>query len=889
MYRCYAFLCCLCVSLALMAQTSWRLTNYDDRADAPDDITGILQDQRGLLWVASYNGLYRYDGYEWRNYKSYSGDGTRLRSNYIKHLYVSCQGNLWCLIDGHAILFDMKTYRFVDVLADYEHGTGQQLVITKIRTLRNGSTWFLTKDGILLTISSDMSKKVIRVLEDQIDDDTNISDDKDGTTWIVTPRCIYRYDGHRLKRQQKFPNTDRPATRKPQASNVDTLNLPIAPEDYHFTDAKGNIWFLHDKQFMQLSFEKQHYQRFPLPGPGMIRCAMKDDRNRLWLSDKTNGYLMVYSPSRQLLGYLGADGRLSVTARPFGAVAYCMLQDRNGTIWMGTQANGLCRLRETGDGEFTVSFFTPDNSTLNDSKIYHLAEDRQGRIWIATDTGGPNCIVRTQEDQPHIVNDNNELKGYLPDYCHKVYVILPTHDNHLLVGTAAGLYVADIRGRQLKDVVFKEHQREAQRSKSLGSSNVGSLAETADHRLFVGTQGGGVNEILTKDLMADKLEFRHYNEANGLSSDLPKALFYSDGSLWIVSEDQLAELHEEGDQLNSYSAIGHKKQNFTNMIPVLLETDQWLIGMENDAIVVCLSDLKQRGYVPPIVVTGVDIEGGDIGFVPQQSDTIVLAPGQRNVSITFAALDYSSQQNISYAFRMGEKLPWNYIGSGGHSVTLANLEPGTYILTLRSTNSDGLWMDNYHEVTIIVKPTFWQTGWAKLLIAVIILTIAAVIACTLLYIRRIKRQQRETMEAYLAMIEVRESEGVKVRESKGEEVREKTHPTPQLSPDDEAFMKRLMAYIEANISNADASPEDMACATATSRSNLNRKVNRLVGMSPMELMREARLRKAYQLLEENQMSINDIAYACGFSDPKYFSKCFKQATGQTPKQYKDSI
>lgn len=102
-------------------------------------------------------------------------------------------------------------------------------------------------------------------------------------------------------------------------------------------------------------------------------------------------------------------------------------------------------------------------------------------------------------------------------------------------------------------------------------------------------------------------------------------------------------------------------------------------------------------------------------------------------------------------------------------------------------------------------------------------------------------------------------------------------------------MKRLMAYIEANISNADASPEEMADATATSRSNLNRKVNRLVGMSPMELMREARLRKAYQLLEENQMSINDIAYACGFSDPKYFSKCFKQATGQTPKQYKDSI
>lgn len=101
-------------------------------------------------------------------------------------------------------------------------------------------------------------------------------------------------------------------------------------------------------------------------------------------------------------------------------------------------------------------------------------------------------------------------------------------------------------------------------------------------------------------------------------------------------------------------------------------------------------------------------------------------------------------------------------------------------------------------------------------------------------------------------------------------------------------MKRLMNYIEENIGNSDASPEDMADATATSRSSLNRKVHRLVGMTPMEFMREARMRKACQLLQEGHMAVNDIAYACGFSDPKYFSKCFKQTTGQTPTQYKDA-
>ena len=55
----------------------------------------------------------------------------------------------------------------------------------------------------------------------------------------------------------------------------------------------------------------------------------------------------------------------------------------------------------------------------------------------------------------------------------------------------------------------------------------------------------------------------------------------------------------------------------------------------------------------------------------------------------------------------------------------------------------------------------------------------------------------------------------------------------------------------------------------------------------MEFLREARVRKACQLLRESSMAVVDIAYACGYSDPKYFSKCFKQDTGMTPKQYRE--
>ena len=54
----------------------------------------------------------------------------------------------------------------------------------------------------------------------------------------------------------------------------------------------------------------------------------------------------------------------------------------------------------------------------------------------------------------------------------------------------------------------------------------------------------------------------------------------------------------------------------------------------------------------------------------------------------------------------------------------------------------------------------------------------------------------------------------------------------------------------------------------------------------MEFLREARIRKAMQMLDNPSVNVSEVAYTCGFSDPKYFSKCFKAATGQTPTEYK---
>ena len=67
------------------------------------------------------------------------------------------------------------------------------------------------------------------------------------------------------------------------------------------------------------------------------------------------------------------------------------------------------------------------------------------------------------------------------------------------------------------------------------------------------------------------------------------------------------------------------------------------------------------------------------------------------------------------------------------------------------------------------------------------------------------------------------------------------------------------------------------------------KIKALTGISPVELLRDMRLREARRLLTTTELSISEIAYEAGFSTPAYFTKCFREAYGQTPSELRDSL
>ena len=89
-----------------------------------------------------------------------------------------------------------------------------------------------------------------------------------------------------------------------------------------------------------------------------------------------------------------------------------------------------------------------------------------------------------------------------------------------------------------------------------------------------------------------------------------------------------------------------------------------------------------------------------------------------------------------------------------------------------------------------------------------------------------------------------------------------------------------------NIQNSEFRIDDLAEAMSMSRTVFYRKVKSLMGVSPVDFVKTMRIKRAVQLLEQDELTVSEVGYMSGFTTPQYFSRVFKEAMGCTPKEYK---
>ncbi|MDE6046036.1 MAG: response regulator, partial [Alistipes sp.] len=102
---------------------------------------------------------------------------------------------------------------------------------------------------------------------------------------------------------------------------------------------------------------------------------------------------------------------------------------------------------------------------------------------------------------------------------------------------------------------------------------------------------------------------------------------------------------------------------------------------------------------------------------------------------------------------------------------------------------------------------------------------------------------------------------------------------------DEEFMKEVMSWLGKNIENSDLTIDQLASHLGLGRTTMYNKLKSLTGKSPVELLKEYRITKAKLLLRTGQFSVSEVAYKVGFSDPGYFSRCFREQFHMSPAEY----
>lgn len=763
----------------LPGQNKTKTTNFGEfNGLSHHHCTSILQDHNGLLWISTWNGLDRYDGYNFVTFKSHPGDGSTLGYNRITNIK-NIGSQILCQVEGNCYIFDMRTGKF--------HDSG--------------------------------------------------------------------YNWKQAMKKYHLPNTI--------IKNI--------------IDRQHIVWSVDSIGLHRTYTGRKYFKYFPQHKATQTRCFFRDRKNRIWISSREDSTVRLFDAHLNLKGYLGMDGKLHKQYTHFYSAVYCIYQDIYNILWLGSKPRGLYKLTEKKNRFYIHHILQDSRGHKMGHEIYDIKQDKWKRLWLATMDKGLICIPNPYVSHPTILYQFPIYTNF-PKECGSIRYSYITHDNIMLICTTRGLVVTKLSDISPYKLSFHLHQREANRITSLSNSATMYVMENSRHHFFVCTEGGGFNEILTKNLLSNQLSFRHFDESC-LSSAVEDK-----GFLWFIGTKEIEAFDPLKENIICYNNdVWKDSLLFSDAHPLNLGNGHWMIGLINGCLIFNFNLLRMPDYIPEIVLTRVEMENDTINNAVSELDTLVLNKKQRNIQISFAALNYKESNNIDYRFHLDKNSKWKNIGKQP-VVTLLNLEPGEHQLFLESKMINGSWAGNIRKITIIVTPTFWQTTLAKILYIFFILLFISGAYYLYYYICNIKKKQKEILEEYMTHLKLEQSEH---NTQKNINTQKKTPERANtLSEEEKALMQKIINFVKEHLDDPDIGVDQLANTIGISKSGLNRKMKKITGITPKDFIIQARMRKASQLLRTTDLPIKEIAYDCGFTDQNYFGKSFKNIYNMSPTEYR---
>ncbi len=378
-------------------------------------VRAISEDQLGNIWIGTRSGVSKFDGTTFYNY--HQGNG--LSHDRIRDILLDDRGNLWFAtyfggIDrfSHNDLVSYTTYEGLisnQVFSIFEDSEGDIILGTF-----DGISKLKFKNGKLDTV------KNITSIEGLLDDRVfAVLKDQNGYYWYGTQNgitisnndevhTITRNDGLIDNEITTIHSVDQNLFWVGTEEGVSKIEFQNFPTEYTVTNLKQD-----SSQFL---------------AGNEISAIIRDSYNNLWFGFR-NGKITVLTPDNQFIIPKLPDNLFNVT---------CLMRGKGQTIWIGTDANGLFKLRnENSYEQFPTTLNYTKKDGLESNHIYSILEDKDENIWLGTERGLDHLILDKEEVLIRVAHYGKEegLKGSEVNE----NAVFEDHNNNLWFGTVEGV------------------------------------------------------------------------------------------------------------------------------------------------------------------------------------------------------------------------------------------------------------------------------------------------------------------------------------------------------------------------------------------------------------------------------------------------------------------
>jgi PAS domain S-box-containing protein len=760
----------LCVT-AFALDPNKKITQYlhnawtSEQGLPENDVRSIVQTRDGYLWLATEEGLARFDGVHFKVFDKHSVDA--IKNNFILSLFEDSEGTLWIGSWGGGLTrfsrgrFD--TYTKSDGLGDD--------IVNAITQDRDGHIWIGTggggldvwKDGKFTAYTTKQGLSHNRVLAlypsrdgslwigsdgglDRLRDGKvaapaqpkdlkkngvfALYEDEQGVLWIGSNHGLYSYKDGIFTLIKQIPRS----------------NVSVIYKDRNhslFVGTESGLYRLHQGKI------ESYTVRDGLTAPS-VSSIFEDREGSLWIGTVFGGLDRL------------RDGKLTTYTTDEGLAnnaATAILQTKGGDVWIGTLGGGLSKFSK---GRFET--FGRERGLASD-KIMTLAEGRDGGLWVGTNSGlnylkngtvtsfarnlrlPHSDVTAVLEDSRGSVWFGTETalyklqNGALSTFTaaqglSSGFVICLFEDDrgNVWVGTDKGINM--YRDGQFRDFPGKE---------AFAHDFITQIHQQAPNTLWVTTQTAGIKSLRDGKVTS-------INRDNGLPHDTTWSLLFDNGGdAWISSnkgifrisrgeiQDIVAGKIKDVHPIVYGWADGMKSSECNGAQPAGWRTADGKLWFPTTKGVVVIDPEQVATNVlpPPVYIEEVLVKGRPVTAV----EAAHLASGSHNMEIRYTGLSLLVPEKVTFRYML-EGLDKTWMDAGTRRTAYYSyLPPGKYRFRVTAANNDGVWSQTGATYAFEVRPAFYQTYWFYLSSA-----LAVAFLLRELYRRNVQRLKRRTQE-----------------------------------------------------------------------------------------------------------------------------------------------